>query len=417
MKPTNETIRFIIFLFLLYTKKVEAQLPPSYFEYGYNSTGLYSSFEYNSNAINKKLFMKLYRGGVIEEELKNVNLYGIQPKNRMGYDFSSLAYVKYRVDSFLGHKNILLYTGLHNQNHTDILFTDDLMKLILQGNSHFKGQPARISPFSYTQLLYHEWFAGLQQQIIRNQRLVNQSLSFSFILASQYQSLWSQRASLYTAPDGDSIYLDLSYIYSRSDTNRLHYLDINGWGIAASFFTEVPVGDCDLLRVSMDGFGYVIWNKQSITQWMDSSYAFTGFHLGNFMAISDSVQNQQVSLQPSTTQEKFGTLLPSFFLLEYEKYAARNFYFNTGIRLRLMANYKPFIYVRPSYFIHPSCCLHFLMAYGGYGNIVLGISIEKIFAYRWVITAGSNNLDGLLSRNGYGLSAFVGIKYMWKEER
>ncbi|GIV42458.1 MAG: hypothetical protein KatS3mg034_1768 [Vicingaceae bacterium] len=419
MKPKSNILSVKFFLLSFYGLifiNLSAQIPTTSFDYPYTMAGIHSYLNFNSNVINKPIYLKFLNGGEISRQAIDNSLDQLIGQNRAGYDFINLMYFKESVDSMFGKYNGSRWIGVRTFDHLDIGFSDDLYKLLFLGNQPFKGKELKLSPLSVTQLTFKELIFGIEQEIIRNERLVKQGISFSVISGNRYWDLWSDDLSFYTSSTGDSLVLKGRIMHSESDSLARKYFSLNGWGIGTSFFTEIPLTDCDIIRIGMDGFGYVFWNKNSLNYQWDSTLTFTGFHLGKFNSIEDSVSNQIRQYEDNakflSSKNLFGTLLPAFFNFSYNRYVARNFEITAGLQLRIMANYKPFIYLRPSYFIKQDFVAHFNISHGGYGGWIFGINLEKKFKNRWIVTLGSQNLPGIFSPNGYGFHYQAGIRWM-----
>lgn len=226
--------------------------------------------------------------------------------------------------------------------------------------------------------------------------------------------------SIFTEAEGRHVDLQLQYEFLSSDTAKTGYTAYNGWGVAADYFTEIPVGDCDKMRFEFSDLGFIVWNNNAMHVKADTGFVFSGMNIENIFTWQDSI-NTGISGDSLLNKYSSGVLyqgytisLPTWVHAVYTKNFNDRVMLKVGGMMRFFANYNPLLYAKFEYYATPNLCLHWRFAHGGYGKLTFGMGAEAQLGKHLVMSLGTQQVEGLISQTSSGFSAYGGLKYYLK---
>ena len=96
-------------------------------------------FDYSSSSIEKDIMSKFYRGGVIDNSMKERSLNKHENVNRIGLDVGAEVFYGNFTTPYLSAKNLGVQIQFGAYNFGGILYSDDLFGLAFYGNEMYLG--------------------------------------------------------------------------------------------------------------------------------------------------------------------------------------------------------------------------------------------------------------------------------------
>jgi Family of unknown function (DUF5723) len=363
--------------------------------------GIVGDYDINSNAITNQFTQKFYTGGYINEELKNLVLSRIKNENRIGGNINSGIFAAFKSDPYGKYKNISLFFSVRDRSHFDAQFSKDLFKIGFYGNADYAGKTANLSHFNLNLIRYQQLQIGVYS---KSDSAAHWGIGVSFLKGEQYLSIAAKKAELFTSIDGQFININTDFSIARSDTAHTGMAAFNGYGASLEIFFEAPFQTrfgASKIASSISDLGAIRFNKQSQLAQQDSMLHYQGFQINNLFDLRDSAifKREKDSVKNMVTPFKkkaFAVTLPAVFDLSLETKLNRYFSLKEGIRYVFNANNKMLVYVKGYFYIHPKWILSTTFGYGGYGTFNFGISTSVKLPKKFIIRAGSNNLEGFI---------------------
>ncbi|MGZ4055762.1 MAG: hypothetical protein ACXVPY_11280 [Bacteroidia bacterium] len=378
--------------------------------------GLAGNFGINSNAITAKFFETFYKGGYIDNDLKNSVLERVKNDNRIGADVNYGAYVGIKLDSICHKKDISLFFSIRDREHFDARFSNDFYKVGFYGNASYAGKLADFNNFNLNFLRYQQLQVGLFSS--KYDSAARWGIAVSVLKGEQYASILAKKAELFTSPDGQYIDFNTSMQVAQSDTAHKGIGAFNGIGASIDIYFEAPfksrLGNSKL-RVSVSDIGAIKYNNKSLYLNQDSLFHYSGISVNSIYDLQNSsfAHTSQDTLIKSIAPFKkrsFSVTLPTIFNLTYETQLSKKFQLTEGIRYVFNGNYKMLYYLKGNYSVAKNVMVSGTFGYGGYGTFNYGLGVFANFGKGFILYAGSNNLEGfILPKKTSGMGGYVSI--------
>ncbi len=396
---------YIILLITLYSLVIQAQIATIFsdeFKDGFTThIGIVGDYDINSNALTNQFTKKFYTGGYINEELKNSVLSRIKNNNRVGGNINSGVFAAFKSDPYGKYKNISLFFSIRDREHFDAQFSKDLFKVGFYGNADYAGKTADLSNFDLNLIKYQQLQIGVFSKL---DSAAHWGIGVSFLKGEQYLSIDAKKAELFTSADGQFININTQLSIAQSNTAHKGITAFNGYGASLELFFEAPFQTrfgASKISTSISDLGAIRFNKQSQLAQQDSMLHYEGFQINNLYNLRDSTifkrEKDSVKNMVSPFKKKaFSVTLPAVFDLSLETKLNRYFTLKEGIRYVFNANNQMLVYVKGYFYIHPKWMLSTTFGYGGYGTFNYGIGTSIKLPKKFIIRAGSNNLEGFI---------------------
>lgn len=399
-------ILLLFFTFLLL--KSEAQITAIFADEFPDSAkariGITADYDLGSNNLTNEFSSIYYRGGYINNALKDEVLGRTKNKNRVGANLNYGIYAAFKLDSLFHKKDISLFFSIKNREHFDAAFSKDLYKTGFYGNALNAGKTAYFDGFSTSLLRYQQLQLGLFFTKIDS--AARFGIAFSFLKGEQYESVYAKTASLYTSADGQYLDFNTSITAARSDTSKKGYGAFNGYGASADLYFEAPfkgrLGDSKI-TISVSDIGLLRFNQNSLYLSQDSTFHFEGYQINNLHDLENAVITDSFS-QDSIGKNKNGALkkqnvsvtLPAVLDFSFQTKISKNFVLHEGIHYMFNANYKLLAYIKAEVYFSPRLMLAASFSYGGYSNFNYGLGLFANLGKGFIIYAGSRNVEGFI---------------------
>lgn len=373
--------------------------------------------DYGSSFANNQFLNKFIYGGKIEKSDKT-NLYNkLSAKNTIGGDVNFKVQSEIPFDTLFGKTNLSVVVGVEHTEHFDAKLSDDIVKLILDGNKQFAGSHAELGSTNFNYFNYQQINFGIVNYKKTKEKSIREGVIFSFIKAQEHQAITIPEGTLFTEQIGKELIFDLNYIYNGSDTTNYGFKAYNGFGISTDLFTEFKISNGDKILLNIDDLGFIQWNKKSIQIEADSIVSFDGVEIDNIFNINDSLISSfsRDSLLEYVSNKKgqggYAIALPTTFHVSYMHAFTSKWKMNVGFRYKILANYMPQLYANVQFLLGNNLVAQGNIVYGGYGKFNMGVIVAKQFKEKYQIIIGSEHLGAyLLPSVTYSNNGILGLK-------
>jgi len=374
-----------------------------------------TNFIFESNGLNYSFLNDMLYGGYITNETKNKWL-------NMGDENNHLAF---ELSNGLSYKNSKLGFGVSilDRNTVRASFTDDLMRLVLEGN--FKYQNETLD-FSNT-FIQATRFQQYKFNYTHNLELTNISSALSYLAGNHHSSFIINKGVFYTAENGTS--LDIAYDMNVfiTDTSNLNLFANNGNGIALDLGVDFIVKNYKI-NIYLQDLGYINWKESSTIARADSNFTFNGVEVEDIFGFNDSIINNQFDTgnKYNTINKKFKSYIPASFGFSVMRPSTSKYFksISAGLNTKWQpyydnsklsfskigqgfseSGYSPMYWVS-SVSVFKKSIIYTSLSYGGYTNdINLGLALS--FGKRFNFTIGSTHLEHILiTKNANAMSIY-----------
>lgn len=378
--------------------------------------GIMGDYDINSNAITNAFTQKFSRGGYIDEELKKSVLKKLHSSNRIGGNVNYGIYGSFKLDPNGKHKHTSLFFSVRDRTHFDAQFSKDLFRIGFYGNAAHAGQTANLGNFGLNNIVYQQLQFGVFSSKIDS--AARWGVGVSFLSGERYFAARASRAELYTALDGQYVNLNTNLSAFQSDTANDGILATNGLGASLELFFEAPfstpVGK-SIITASVADLGAIRFNEKTLMVEHDTMFNYQGFQIASLKDLKDSTLGTTLKDSISNIivpfkKQAYSVTLPATFHLSLSTQFKHYFHLTEGIRYVFNANNKLLAYLTASFFIKQNYMLATTFAYGGYGTFNYGISTSIKLPKKFIVRAGSNNIEGfILPEKTTGQSAYFSL--------
>ena len=392
--------------------------------------GIQGNFTINSTALTNELYNAFIWKKHIDNDLKDRIDKNLKEKNLFGGDFNYEIFYFGKnskpQNTATGDCGIGYYVKLANKQHFDASFSRDLFNIAFRGNAGYAGNTAYLGDTQFQLLSYQQATIGIYTP--------GMNLGISLLNGLRHLKGKLDRADLYTSPTGEFLDLDLDMELAVSDTSKNSRIPSRGIGVSTELqFSKIKEFEINLgsnstvfygdVNFEISDLGFIRWNENTISYQSDTSFHFEGIVLNNLLSVTDSTINQlQDSLNntysPSSAKHPYIGVLPAFFHL-YTHLYNEAISLRMGTKMRLMANYKPFVYLSfqknikgmQTIDITTKSNLLFIsstLSYGGYGNLNWGTAFTSISKNNLHFSIGIQNLLGfILPKSTFGSGLYI----------
>ncbi len=376
--------------------------------------GIQANYYYNSNAVTNQFFSSLYQGQYIDSTLKNAVIDKLAAKNRVGGEFNFSIFAKICPDS--GSSKNTYWFKIGEKNIAGFSFSNNMFKLIFNGNSQFAGQNIDLGKSVLNSIQYQYLTGGIEKTIGENHNMIV-GAGLSLIKGSNHLNIAIDKAVLFTQQDGEYLDLDLNYGLKQTDTSNTGYASFNGFGTGLDLYYRLMLKNQSQLNISASDIGFIHWNGNSLQSSADTTYHFEGLEINNIFQLIDTASTDQ-NLQdtivngfiPKTKQKSYNSMLPTQIHFNYLHHiGSTSFYATVGIKYMFNAGYFPKTYIGGAWYTK-SFDVITSVSYGGYTNISWDLRLRKTFLKTFEIYAGCNNLLGyIIPKSTTSQGAYVAL--------
>ncbi|RUA32174.1 MAG: hypothetical protein DSY76_00735 [Bacteroidetes bacterium] len=355
----------------------------------------------------------LYASGFIDDDLKNENKARLSSLNRGGSTSDSKIFLKYYPDTLFGLPGLASYMAIEWHYLDEYRFTDDVYHLLFYGNKEFAGEKANLAYTGRNSINYFQLKAGLQKSIFKKHTFgVNLALNFG---EQRNYFQFGENTCLTTNEQGTEILFKNNLSYFESDTSATDWYQISGVGAGLDLFYEYKHQGSYSLRASIENFGFIHWNKNSIQMNENKEHLFKGIEVDNVFDMPNPLVNSNDTLQDylyANAETKSAMMLMPFDLrLEYKQFLLRrNLELSASIYYRALSYMMPLYQVDATYRLSPYFKAGPILSYGGYTDFNAGLKMQ--FDTKHIqIRLESRYLTGFAQHAFSGMGGFITFTY------
>ncbi len=363
--------------------------------------------QYGSTALNNTMNNKFLLGGKISEALKIENQKRLSKTNILGgftnVDFSTI----FGKDSAKLHHLI----SFSIQDFYNVKFTKDAYNLLLFGNNTLKGQTADLGLTNYRHLSFQNFTYGLIFNHIKQSNF-KIGIGASLFTTDEYNDFkFAKNSSLYTSDDATELVFKNKSQYITTDPSKKKIYSINGIGTGVNFFVDAPylTKNKKQARIifALNNVGFVYLNNKTEEYFGDSNYVFKGQEVKDITKLfetslssysSDSLLKNNFVL----TKKSRIVIIPASFTLGNYWYFTPKFYSALFVNYVFNSDYRAYVYTEQYWKPNKSITLNGHLGYGGFTKLNIGAGFSVNIKNQFIITAGSNQLLGILLPNKFG---------------
>jgi len=375
--------------------------------------GILGEYDVNSTALTNELYYKVLNGSFIEAETKDRIDKRLSEYNKAGADLNYGLFFSQRIDSLFGKekKGFHYFIKIAGREHVNLVFTEDLFRVGMYGNARYAGDTAKMGSSEFNLLRYQQIEVGIINSFKGSSKY---GIGISFIKGEQFLSEKISRANLYTSQSGDHVDLDVKYNITQSDTSKVGFDAMHGWGVSTDLFYQLSYNifqattiedknEADwsgYMRVEVSDLGFINWNDKTVQHEVDTVYEFDGIVLENILQLNDSILEPIVDslkevYKPNSSNTSYSTVLPALFHLSLYQENSSGLYISLGTVFRIFSNYSPFIYIKAGHTLKEKFRLGGSLEFGGYGKVNLGFQAQADVG-GFKIGLGTHSLDGFI---------------------
>lgn len=418
MRKPLSTLLFFFFTCCC-TTALHADDPAPSKESGFkNRVELNSSYFFASDAITNRFAKDYYLGHFIDTKTKDGVSGYLSGLSRLGAGSDiSLSYER-KPEKLFGLNDAFWYLDINSRNEIISTFRKDLFELYFRGNKMFAGKTADLSDFRFENSVYQQVVLGIGKSTACSKGELTWSAGLAFNKGQRYLSIEAPGASLYTAPDGYFLDVELELEIRQSDSARKSLSAVNGLGSSLMAAVEYKDERDNIFKFELENAGFITWNKESSFVPADSSFQFIGVDANDLFNFTDTVQGTLTSdsayVQGFLTKrrkESFTTPLPVLIQATYFANLAPDvFGIEIGASYLGFASSFPRAWGKACWTFHPHHQLSLKASYGGYTVWNLGLGYSALLGKSFVFSLQSDYLSAMLrSTKGRAQGAFVSL--------
>lgn len=333
-----------------------------------------SGFNYNySNSISNSLMNAALFNGFISDDVKNDTYKMQKNKNRSGVEqgFDLNYKVKMGSGNFTArYRDRVITSAFYNEN---------VLKLVLSGNSVFAGQKTTISPAEITKLGYQSFMLGYEKTL-KNDWFIGGGISV--VKSGEYRLIELQNATFYTEQYGDSVEVSGYMNLQEADKKTNRFKINNGLGFSVDLYVSKKINNTTF-NFELQDIGLMNYKKLARSYEGDTSIKYKGKDLLDGFSVSDTSlqginnQNPESILNLPSNPKKLQRVMPGLIHLNIHHKINEKLALALGARY-LINTYKiPQVYFRADFALPAKFSVSPILAYGGLSGFDLGVAIQK----------------------------------------
>jgi hypothetical protein len=351
-----------------------------------------------------------YKGGFFNDNLKQESLNRLSSLNYFGGEYG--VSMKYNNPLSTLFDDAGFYVSYEMGGSAGISFTEDMFKVIFQGNSEFIGDTAKLGPMEIDVYKFKKIAFGLNQ---------NDRIKFGIGLLSfdTWQKAKINTGNLVLDENSDSITLDLDGRFR----NSANLNSMAGFGVGIDLEVIFPLEgkndsiDKTKLVAGIKNLGLFISGKNMISYDLNQAYSFSGFDISSISDFQSSILSTtelQDSLVPTGVVDRIVDLMPfELYFYAPSRPDGKKLQLVYGFRYRYASGSLPQAYIGGDWRPNEKTIFSNYLHVGGYAMFQWGMSLKKSFG-KVRVGLTTNNLHGFFTKEAYSQSLGLTMSYVIK---
>ncbi|TAH41600.1 MAG: hypothetical protein EYC69_08165 [Bacteroidetes bacterium] len=387
---------------------------------GYNQVySLYTDYSFASGTVTNQFANEYFRSGFITNEMKDEVSKNLFHRNTLGAEFNASITIAQKLDTLFGSFSGISFIRISNKAHIHAKFENDLFEMYFRGNKNYAGKKAELGPFKLKSYTYQQLTYGIERSSERKNKHIIWSTAVSLNIGQKYSGYDSQSSSLYTAPDGSFLDVNLDLRLRSSDSSQSKPGSFNGYGFSIDGMVIIRDEKQNAWSISASNLGYIQWTKESAEVPIDSSFRFEGIDVTDIFDFSDTIRKEITtdsayvqSFLTDRRKKAFSDMVPFHLKASYSaQLNPGKLILDIGAEQIFFAEARLRGFTELKYNFKRRHQLALNLSYGAYTFWNLGLGYKGQAGKSWVFCLGTDYLSSMLN-NGKGLSqgAFVSLE-------
>lgn len=366
---------------------------------------------YDANALRNDLVTALWRGGMISRELRQRSEGTSADINRAGYTLEAVLSYSWG-DTLFGNGNMRPRLSVAYRDLLGMRYADDLYHATFFGNADHENDLMYLGPSAFEKVRYQTFGFGFEDIKSRSYFMVH------LVSGQDFSAAHVDRADLFTATDGQYLWLDLEGNYARSADDGFQDWRSRGIGAALSFRVNVPlrIGRRRLgFSLGVDDLGAIAWNERSLRVPRDTIILYEGIRVENVLDIDGVLIDRnglQDTLGLSYEPGAFLRPLPSKLQVSFAYDAAFAMRYSAEADIRNLPGYRPHVTFTARH-AYRTNAFRAEISFGGFGGWRAGLGAERLFGKGFLLDLRLPNVIGMVSENARGRAVMLGAGFSW----
>jgi len=339
-----------------------------------------STYFMGSPTVDNSFIDNYFNGAYLGEYMKNTTFNNLTPTNIFGaHDNFKLSFTMPVIG---GGSTVAYYFAVENKNIVDLKFSDNLFKMIFDGNKQFAGDTLHIKDNFMTYTGFTQLKGGIVKQISSKGFQQTFLGILSLNIGTMQDNIHINNARFYTDAEGALLDTDLDMIYQSVKNKSVSKVKIaNGLGTGIDFYYNVKSDKGYNFSVAFTDIGFVRWFKQySNVIKKDTAFIFDGIDIKDILNINastnalskDSIQKRITNM---TENKAYTSYLPMTMQLYFYKEISKILEIGTGMKYVFNAAEKPYYFVDAKYYIFQHLMISPTLSFGGYSGLNAGLDL------------------------------------------
>lgn len=364
-----------------------------------------------ASSLDNALTEKLWRGGYIDQALKDRNLERMQARNRAGIQAQSeLSFYDFKSPWFGGNElGWKVSAGTFYNAYAT--FEKELFRTVFYGNQTADGG-ANLGALN----MESQWFQKISLGVFSKKTL--SSISIGLVGGDAFNKLQVNNAYWKTTPQLDSLTVGYAGNYTEADPSKSGFGAGKGVGFAVDGNLNLPLPDnAGWVSLTLSNVGWVHWGAQTVRHTFDSTTVWTGISLNNVFALETDtlgLPNLQDSLHSTEANGARWAPLPGAVHLRYARQLNKRWWIDAGASIWPNNSATPLVHLGVSRNAGEAWLVRSQASIGGYNRWSVGAEVQCVTRSKWFFRLGSYAVQGWLSNRTAGYDGRITIgKYFF----
>jgi hypothetical protein len=350
--------------------------------------------DFATNALTSGFVLNFFKGKFISEDDKNKCISNFENHEILaGEQFK----IGFNYLTRLGKSSNYLFIEAGEKIFYESRMHEDIFTLIFKGNKVFENKNAILTPFQIRSFDYLFIKAGFHKYSEK----YTLKLNLGYTGGQRLLDLKTTQGSLFTAAEGR--YFDLMLDLHSKDVNpgSKSLFNISGHGLISDLSFIYRINKNIEIGASIEGLGYINWNKNLTDRSVDTSYHFEGAEISNildsFSIAIKNVEELKSSFIVERKENEYKTNLPFIATIQYSQFIIPE-------RFQIQLKYgwinsdlsKTLFISSLNYYLSPTALIGLNINAGGYGKFNIGGQIAACFSGKSSFHLYFNSISNLI---------------------